>query len=246
RISEAPGDCVDSSNTVMSAVPAVEPKGEVHVVWAGPQGLVWARSDDGGWTFGKNKVISDMPGGWDIAIKGLGRANGLPSAGVDVSGGKDRGSLYVAWADTRHGDPDVFLIASRDGGATWGKLLRVNDDLRGNGKEQFFPWLVVDPVDGSVNIAYYDRGPYDGTRTGLTLARSVDGGRTFVRHKINQEPFVTQKFGFFGDYLGIDAFGGRVAILYMHPIGKQLGISGAVFDFEPGTQQAQLKKKAAP
>jgi hypothetical protein len=245
RISEAPGDCVDSSNTVMGAVPAVGPKGEVHVVWGGPQGIVWTRSDDGGWTFGKNKVISDTPGGWDIAIKGLGRANGLPSAGVDVSGGKDRGSVYVAWGDKRHGDPDVFLSASRDGGASWSKPLRVNDDPRGNGKEQFFPWLVVDPVDGSVNIAYYDRGPYDGTRTGLTLARSVDGGRTFVHHKINQDPFVGQKFAFFGDYLGLDAFGGRVAVLYMHFIGKQPGISGAVFDFEPGTQQAQVKNKAA-
>src|SRR5262249_58984710 len=119
----------------------------------------------------------------------------------------------------------VFLVAWRDGGATWGKPLRVNDDPRGNGKEQFFPWLAVDPVDGSVNVAYYDRGPYDGTRTGLTLARSVDGGRTFAHHKINQEPFVSQKLGFFGDYLGIHAFGGRVAGPYMPPHRQQPGAS---------------------
>ena len=38
-------------------------------------------------------------------------------------------------------------------------------------KEQWFPWLVVDPVDASVNIAYYDRAVQAGTLTDVTLAR---------------------------------------------------------------------------
>jgi hypothetical protein len=178
-------------------------------------------------------------------VKGLGRANGCPSAGVDISKGNDRGSIYVCWADMRNGDPDVFVITSRDGGDTWSKPLRINEDPPGNGKEQWFPWLVVDPVDGSINIAYYDRGPYEGTLTGMTLARSVDGGRTFVQHRINQEPFDLDKVGFFGDYLGVDAWGGRVAVLFMRSYeAKRLGISAAVFDFERGTQQARVEKKA--
>jgi hypothetical protein len=234
---------VDSSKTVMGAVPAVGPKGEVYVFWGGPQGIVFTQSADGGWTFGKNRVIADIVGGWDLPIKGLGRCDGLPSAGVDVSAGKDRGSIYVNWADRRHGDPDVFLIASRDGGQTWSKPLRVNDDAKGNGKEQFFAWMAVDPADGSVNVAFYDRRDQPGTRTGLTLARSVDGGRTFVNHKINQEPFECQPKAFFGDYLGVDAFGGRVAVLYQHFVGpKQLAISAAVFDFRPGTQELRPPK----
>jgi hypothetical protein len=240
RISEKPGDAVDSSNTVMGAVPAVGPKGEVYVVWGGPLGIVLAESKDAGYSFGKNRVIAEMPG-WDFPIKGIGRADGLPSVGVNVSTGKDRGSIYVAWADTRNGDPDVFCIASRDGGQTWTKPQRVNADAVGNGREQWFPWMVVDPVDGSVNIAYYDRGPYEKTMTGVTLSRSVDGGRTFVHHRVTPQPFDLNlgKGNFFGDYLGIDAVGGRVAVLYMHPMEgtPQLGISAAVFDFEPGTQK---------
>jgi hypothetical protein len=228
----------------MGAIPAVGPNGEVYVVWAGPQGLVFDRSTDGGFKFGIDRVISDMPGGWDVAIKGLGRANGLPMTCVDLSAGKDRGSIYVNWIDVRNGDPDVFLIASRDGGATWSKPLRVNDDPQGNGKEQFFTWMAVDPADGAVNIAFYDRRGQDGTRTGLTLARSTDGGRTFVNHRINQPPFECKTGTFFGDYLGIDAHGGRVVTMYMHYIdARKLALSAAVFDFKAGTQKVKADRQ---
>jgi hypothetical protein len=240
KISDEPGDALDKSNTLMGACPAVGPQGEVYVVWGGPKSVFFAKSTDAGVNFGKNKVIVDCPG-WDFPIKGLGRADGLPSIGVDITKGKDSGSVYVCWADTRHGDPDVFLIVSRDGGATWSKPQRVNNDAQGNGKEQWFPWLVVDPVDGSVNIAYYDRGAQPGTLTDVTLARSVDGGRSFAYYKLNEQAYDLSKMGFFGDYLGLDCYGGRVAVLWMHPMdnSKKLGISSAVLDFEPGTQDAR-------
>lgn len=239
RISTKPGDCLDSGNTLMGATPAVGPKGDVHVLWAGPEGLVLTSSTDGGYSFGKNRVIADTPGGWDFPIKGLGRCNGLPFLASDLSGGKHRGSLYAVWADQRNGDPDVFLTVSRDGGETWSKPQRVNDDAKG--KDQFFPSVAVDPVDGAINIAYYDRGPLDGTSTGVTLSRSVDGGQTFQTHRLKMEPFLCEKLGFFGDYLGIDAHGGRVVVAYMHPVGATLGLSASVFDFEPGTQAGKKK-----
>ncbi len=244
KISDQPGDALDKSGTLMGACPGVGPKGEVYVVWAGPGSVLFARSTDAGLNFDKNKVISDCAG-WDFPVKGLGRASGTPSVGVDVSKGKDRGSIYVCWADARNGDPDVFLTVSRDGGETWSKPLRVNND--GKGKEQWFPWLVVDPVDGSVNIAYYDRGAREGTLTDVTLARSVDGGRTFAHFRLNDEVYDLSKLGFFGDYLGLDCRGGRVAALWMHPVDKsrRLGISSAVLDFDPGTQEARAEKKEA-
>lgn len=245
RISDQPGDARDKSDTVEGACPAVGPKGEVYVAWAGPKALFLAKSTDAGVNFGKNTVIGDCAG-WDFPVKGVGRADGLPSADADISKGPDRGSVYVCWADARNGDPDVFLTVSRDGGATWSKPLRVNTDIKGNGREQWFPWLVVDPVDGSVNIAYYDRGATEGTLTDVTLARSVDGGRTFAYCKLNDESYDLNKLGFFGDYLGIDSYGGRVAVLWMHPLDrtKKLGISSVVLDFDPGTQQARVHKPA--
>jgi hypothetical protein len=244
RISQTPGDCLDSSKTVMGAVPAVGPKGEVYVIWAGPRGISFVKSADGGFTFGKEQALTETPGGWDFSVKGIFRCNGMPSIGVDLSDGPNRGTIHVNWADLRNDDPDIFHMKSSDGGETWTKPLRVNDDPVKNGKEQFFTWMAVDPVDGSVNMIFFDRRDGDETKTSMTLARSVDGGKTFVNHKINQEPFACVKGVFFGDYIGIDAHGGRVVALYQHfTKGANVAISAAIFDFKKGTQETQAAEK---
>ena len=237
QISDTGGDCLDSDNTVEGAVPAVGPKGEVYIVWAGPLGLVFDKSLDGGVTFGKDKVIGKIPGGWDFGVAGLDRANGMPNTAVDLSNGPNKGTLYVNWIDARNGDPDVFVMSSRDGGDNWSQPVRVNDDKPKNGKEQFFTWMSVDPVDGSINVVFYDRRDLSGAMTGVTLARSTDGGRTFVNRKIQIKPFAPNERVFFGDYSGISAYGGRVVPVFMHFVDdRTLAVSVALFRFKPGTQ----------
>jgi len=237
RISDSSGDCRDSDNTVEGAVPAVGPKGEVYLVWSGPLGLVSKKSLDGGLTFGKDKVIGPMPGGWDFSVEGLDRANGMPVTGVDLSNGPDKGTLYLNWIDARNGDPDVFIASSRDGGETWSAPVRANDDPLKNGKVQFFTWMSVDPIDGSVNMVFYDRRDTEGALTKLTLARSVDGGRSFVNYKIDVPAFVCDPKVFFGDYSGISAYNGQVVPIFMHfTTDKKLAVSVALFHFKPGTQ----------
>jgi hypothetical protein len=238
RISDTTGDCLDSDNTLEGAVPAAGPNGEVYIVWAGPKGLYFDKSSDGGVTFGKDKIISDLPGGWEFDIEGLDRSNGMPITRVDISNSPNRGTLYVNWIDHRNGDPDVFLMSSKDGGENWSKPLRVNDDPIKNGKAQFLTWMAVDPVDGSVNIIFYDRRDTTGAKTGLTLARSVDGGKTFVNHRVNIEPFECNKEVFFGDYISVDAYGGLVTPFFMHFVEpRKLAVSAALFHFKPGTQE---------
>jgi len=238
RISDTSGDCLDGDNTVEGAVPAVGPNGEVYIVWAGPLGLVLDKSLDGGLTFGKDKVIGDIPGGWDFEVEGLGRANGMPVTGVDLSNGPNKGTLYVNWVDARNGDPDVFVMSSKDGGETWSSPVRVNDDPLKNGKVQFFTWMAVDPADSSVNLVFYDRRDGTGTQTGVTLARSVDGGRTFVKHKIDVPMFAANSRVFFGDYSSVSAYDGRVVPVFMHFVkDDSLAVSVALFRFKPGTQE---------
>ncbi|MBY0455802.1 MAG: glycoside hydrolase, partial [Gemmataceae bacterium] len=238
RISDKSGGAVDDSNTLEGAVPAVGPRGEVYVAWAGRDGITFDKSEDGGFTFGKDVQVADQPGGWDFPAVGLPRHNGLPVTGCDVSGGKFRGSIYICWADKRNGDSDVFVASSRDGGKMWGEPVRVNDDDRKNGADQLFAWMAVDPLDGSINVAFYDRrqsaGPKD-TRLWVTVARSIDGGQTFANFPVKVEPFAPTP-AFSGDYNGIAALGGRVVAVFPYLVNpKESAVFAALFRFRPGT-----------
>ena len=84
-ISDKSGDCIDEDNTVEGAVPCVGPNGEVYVSWAGPLGLMFDKSTDAGNTWGVDKFVSDIPGGWDFAVPGISRCNGLPITACDTS-----------------------------------------------------------------------------------------------------------------------------------------------------------------
>jgi hypothetical protein len=239
EISDETGDARDSDDTVEGVVPVAGPAGEVYLAWGGPKGIYFDKSSDGGWTFGKDTVITSLAGGWDLPVPGLERHNGMPVTAVDISGGPHKGSVYVNWIDQRHGDPDVFVAASRDGGRTWEAPVRVNDD--GKGAAQLFTWLAVDPVDGSLNLVFHDRRGGKGNVTGVTLARSVDGGRTFVNYAVPVTPFeCCERSGFFGDYNAIDAHGGRVVAAFpvLTATGQQK-VQAAVAKFRTGTQELQ-------
>ncbi len=233
QVSDLAGDAKDSDGTVEGVVPSIGLKGEVFVAWSGPAGLVFDRSLDGGYTFGADKVVTSLPGGWDLPLPGIPRHNGMPVTAVDHSKGPNRGPVYINWIDERNGDTDVFLTSSRDAGQTWSSPTRVNDDPKGNKRPQLFTWMTVDPRDGSINIAFLDRRDTEGTHNAVTLARSTDGGKTFVNHRVNRPPFPSNEGLFYGDYLGIDAHGGRVAIIYPVVVDspQRLILETAVFNF---------------
>jgi hypothetical protein len=222
EISDDTGDARDSDGTVEGAVPVSGPDGDVLIAWAGPKGIVFDRSTDGGWSFGKDVVVSATPGGWDSPVPGLERHNGMPVTAVDLSEGPRKGTVYVNWIDDRNGDLDVFVSSSRDSGRTWSAPVRVNDD--------------------PINVIFHDRRDQTGTKTGVTLARSVDGGTSFVNYLLAVPAFdCCDRSGFFGDYNGIDAYGGRVLAAFpVLPAANDLrtqAVLAVVADFRPGTQE---------
>lgn len=218
EINDKPGDCRDSSNTVEGAVPCTGPNGEIYVGWSGPDGIMFNRSTDEGLTWLDNNIfVCEQVGGWCYDIEGIYRCNGMAVTGCDISNGPHKGTIYVNFTDLRNGasDVDVFLAKSTDGGNTWIKPKRVNDDPFGNNRQQFMNWMYVDPITGAVNILFYDRRNYNDTRTDVYLARSTDGGETFANLKISETPFVPTKRVFFGDYIGVCSYNDFVAAVWM-------------------------------
>ncbi|MFN8547430.1 MAG: glycosyl hydrolase [Candidatus Eisenbacteria bacterium] len=230
RISDRGGDAVDSDNTVEGCMPAVGVDGTIYCAWAGPRGIEFDRSTNGGVSFGVDRVISDQPGGWDFPIPGIYRCNGLPVTKVDLSNGPHRGRVYVHWADKRNGDYDCFLIYSDNGGTTWSARKRINDDPLGNGKDQFFSWIDVDPTTGTVYAVFYDRRGQSGVATDVYFAYSQDGGDHWVNEKVSATPFTPNESVFFGDYIGISAFAGRIRTLWMRLDGNDLSLWTALID----------------
>ncbi|KAA3608823.1 MAG: T9SS C-terminal target domain-containing protein [Calditrichaeota bacterium] len=232
-INEIDGNCIDDDETVEGAVPTVGPNGEIYVSWAGPAGLVFDKSLDGGETWLENDIfIDEMPDGWAYDIPGIMRANGMPITVCDLSGGPNHGNIYVNWSDQRNGtnDTDVWFSKSTDAGETWSKPARVNDDPAG--KQQFFTWMDIDQTNGILYFVFYDRRNYDDLQTDVYMAKSDDGGETFVNFKISESPFIPNAGIFFGDYTNISAHNNVVRPIWTRLHNGALSVWTALIDVD--------------
>ncbi len=245
KINEVDGDCTDSDFTTEGATPAIGINGEVYVAWAGPAGLVFDRSEDEGKTWlDKDILVDSMPGGWDLNIEGIGRANGMPIVACDLSESSRKGTIYINWADQRNGadNADIWLSKSIDKGASWSPPVRVNNDK--SNRQQFFTWMTVDQTNGYLYFVFYDRRNTKGAATEVFMARSTDGGQTFENFKISESPFVPNKEVFFGDYTNIVAQGATVRPIWTRLEESRLSIYTAIVDtnFIGAKQKCKLNK----
>ncbi|MBS0374369.1 MAG: exo-alpha-sialidase [Proteobacteria bacterium] len=209
RISTRAGLPRDDNGAVVGPIGTVAPDGTQYVVWNEGLNITLAVSRDGGRSFAPSHPVVDVAApyfGGAGSIPGLSRAMGFPQVGVDPHGR----AVYVCWSDFRHGDVDVFVARSGDGGRHFGAPVRVNDDSLHDGADQFLQWMAVDPTDGAIYVQFYDRREDPtGHRTRVSLARSTDGGRTFRNYAWSPEAF-SGDTAFLGDYEWLTAYGGRV------------------------------------
>lgn len=231
RIDSHAGDCYDGDNTVEGAIPATGPDGQLYVAWAGPEGLVFNKSLDGGKTWLKHEIkIGPVIGGWDYYISGIDRCDGLPVTTCDVSHGPYRGTIYVNWSDQRNGldNTDVWMVKSTDEGKTWSKPIRVNDDKGSH--QQFMSWLTIDQANGYLYCLFYDRRNHRGDTTDVYLAVSRDGGNSFTDFRINDHSFVPTAIDFFGDYITVKAQNGIIRPMWMQLNNHKLSIWTALLN----------------
>jgi hypothetical protein len=208
----------------IGADPFVAPDGTVHVAWNDiSKNIEEASSTNGGASFGAPHIISPTIAGISTAIPAQSSRGVLiyPACGADGSSGPARGNLYCSWVDENGGNGlDVFVSRSTDGGDTWGAPVVVNDDPTGVANDQFLQWLSVDPVNGSVNLSWYDtRLDPSHVAANVFFSRSTDGGLTFAPNAlVTSAPTDESGAGAdlgnqYGDYEGIAAMGGVV-----HPV----------------------------
>jgi hypothetical protein len=188
----------------------IGPGGEVYVCWAGvtdvsPFSEVYigfGSSLNGGsnWNVTENAYpVKGITG--KLEEKGNIRVNGLPVIAVDTCQGERYGWIYVLTGQKdlapAGSDPDIILNRSTDGGQSWSAAVRVNQDMAGNGKIQYFPAVHVDRF-GAVNVIFYDDRNTTGDSAGVFLARSADGGFSWKEYEISDHRYRPEPIGGLG------------------------------------------------
>jgi hypothetical protein len=199
---------------------AIANGGKVYACWAGVEStspfaekyVGFAFSTDGGdtWTVDENVFETQGIRG-SLPQKQNIRVDGLPRMDVDNTGGSGDGWIYIVTTQKNlspaGSDPDIIFNRSTDGGLTWSKAVRVNQDALNNGKIQYFPAIHVDKF-GAINIIFYDDRNTTSDSAGVFLARSVDGGDTWTEYEISDHNFKPAAVGglgqgYQGDNIGI-------------------------------------------
>jgi hypothetical protein len=207
----APNQCDEDQ----FSVPTVGPDGTVYVSFINDQNqALWepgevfddqyllVRSTDGGKTWSAPAMITDLEdGSRDFPINVDGRQTltdyqlRAPLTANVVADPTQAGRLYFAFEDNRNGlhdvdnpvtNTDVFLTRSDDGGSTWGAPVRVNGGGAGAGNDQWFPFVNVNPTNGTVGVIYNDRGYGASHRTyQVTLSESTNWGASFASQRLS-------------------------------------------------------------
>ncbi len=142
---------------------AVDKLGTVYLAWhdfrKGDQDIYFSTSVDGGKTFSPNLRINDDSGT-------AGQFN--PSLAVD-----ENGAVHIAWHDLRNEEADIYYAMSRDGGVTFSRNVRVNDDREE--AFQFHPSLGING-QGDIGIAWDD---YRNGHADIYFAKKKDKGSSF-------------------------------------------------------------------
>jgi len=174
-----------------------------------------AVSKDGGLTFSKPFPV--VPGGMfeqDFFLKPTvfrSWSSMFPFIAVSPS---DSNTVYVAFGalgQAAGDNSDVFFSKSTDGGRTWSRPKRVNDDI--TTRNQFFPAITVSP-NGTIHMIWGDmRDDPDNYRYHIYYTKSSDGGETFLENSRVTDYASNPGFGipvFVGDYWGLAATDDRV------------------------------------
>ena len=203
---------------------AVGPNGESYAAWSGYDSwpppvatrLGFNKSTDGGANWGVARsigTVNDLRGELNKGGNFI-RVSSFPSLAVDRGTGARSGWMYIVYPEKNPVTPDIFMIRSTDSGITWSVPRRVNTDA--SGKDQWYPWVSVDPTTGLLAVVYYDsRNFANNDSAQVYVSVSLDGGDSFEDILVSDQPFLPRPIsglagGYMGDYIGVVALHGSI------------------------------------
>src|SRR5262249_51358860 len=143
--------------------------------WDRTWSVVSTTSSDAGNHWGRGVTVDDqlIPPGRVMLIYTI----APPALATD-----SHGTVFTARADSRAGDPALYVSRSTEAGAPGSRRLRVKDDkpVPAQPSDQYLPKLSVSP-DNRVDVIWLDRrnDPQD-RRNDTYYSYSTDGGKTFA------------------------------------------------------------------
>jgi hypothetical protein len=234
QVSGPAGQCDEDQGSTI----AIASDGTVYVAFINEQNdALWepgdsfedqylvVRSRNGGGTWSSPKFVSGMEDGshdYPVNVDGRQTLTGYQVRvwGLGNIAVAPNGTLYIVFSDNRNGvhdsanpvtNSDVFITSSTNAGDNWSTPTQVDS---GAG-DQWFPWVDVNPVTGTVGVLYNDRGASNGPTYTAALAEGLPG--SFVKTTVSTAPANPTQSRFFragvagcencatfhGDYIGL-------------------------------------------
>lgn len=205
----------------------VGPDGEVYVVGMGASGQVIVAKSTNAHLFPTPSFsqvvgvdLGGVPNSFDAFSPNPGGLLGQLTIAVDRSEGSRRGHVYVLGSVNPNSDDplEVMMSRSTDGGLTWSKPIRVNDDPEGLNAWQWFAVLSVAP-NGRLDAVWNDtRADPLANHSELYYAQSTDGGESWSANVPVSPPY-NHFVGYpnqnkLGDYYDMHSDEGGASVAY--------------------------------
>jgi hypothetical protein len=194
------------------SVPTVGPGGTVYVAFQNDQNqALWepgeqfddqylvVKSTDGGVHWSAPTFVVGLEDGsrdYPINVDGRQTLSGnqvrVDSAG-NIVADPSSGKLYLVFADNRAGVHDsdnpvtnvnVYLMTSTNAGQSWTGPTLVDP----SSSDQSFPWVDVNPTNGTVGVLYNDRSTTNPDLYNAALSERAAGASTFTKTIVSTAP----------------------------------------------------------